>query len=125
MDKKFSTHIKSLLRGLMCVCPNCSRGKLFKTFLKSANYCTNCNQAFFYHQADDMPAYIVVSIVVHIIVPVTVWIAKYPNISYWLYLAIGIPFGFLLALLLIQPVKGAIIALQWSLGLHGFDGKDN
>ena len=26
-----------------------------------------------------------------------------------------------LALLLIQPVKGAVIALQWRLGMHGFE----
>ena len=26
-----------------------------------------------------------------------------------------------LSLALIQPVKGAIVALQWALGMHGFD----
>jgi uncharacterized protein (DUF983 family) len=33
----------------------------------------------------------------------------------------GLPLTLLLSLLLIQPVKGAVVALQWHAGMHGFE----
>jgi len=32
-----------------------------------------------------------------------------------------LPLTLALALLLIQPIKGAVIALQWRAGMHGFE----
>ena len=31
----------------------------------------------------------------------------------------------ILSLLLIQPIKGAIVGLQWAMRMHGFAGKDD
>ncbi len=38
-----------------------------------------------------------------------------------LQLAIYLPFTLIASLLLLQPVKGAVIGLQWALRMHGFD----
>jgi uncharacterized protein (DUF983 family) len=40
---------------------------------------------------------------------------------YWVHFAIWLPLTLAAVLALLQPVKGAVVALQWSLGLHGFE----
>jgi len=39
----------------------------------------------------------------------------------WLQLSIYLPITLGLSLLLLQPVKGAVVGLQWALKMHGFD----
>jgi len=39
----------------------------------------------------------------------------------WLQLLIWLPVTTLSALALLQPTKGAIVGLQWQLGMHGFE----
>jgi uncharacterized protein (DUF983 family) len=36
-------------------------------------------------------------------------------------LAIYLPATFLMSLMLLQPVKGSVVGLQWALRMHGFD----
>jgi uncharacterized protein (DUF983 family) len=38
-----------------------------------------------------------------------------------LQLAIYLPFTLIASLLLLQPVKGAVVGVQWALRMHGFD----
>jgi uncharacterized protein (DUF983 family) len=38
-----------------------------------------------------------------------------------LQLAIYLPLTLVLSLLLLQPVKGAVVGVQWALRMHGFD----
>jgi uncharacterized protein (DUF983 family) len=38
-----------------------------------------------------------------------------------LQLAIYLPLTLVASLLLLQPVKGAVVAVQWALRMHGFD----
>ena len=38
----------------------------------------------------------------------------------WLNMAISLPLTVVLCLLMLQPVKGAIVALQWRMRMHGF-----
>jgi len=39
----------------------------------------------------------------------------------WLQLSIYLPVTFFASLSLLQPVKGAVVGLQWALHMHGFD----
>jgi uncharacterized protein (DUF983 family) len=41
-----------------------------------------------------------------------------------LQLAIYLPFTLIASLLLLQPVKGAVVGLQWAFRMHGFDEND-
>ena len=38
-----------------------------------------------------------------------------------LQLAIYLPLTFIASLALLQPVKGAVVGMQWALRMHGFD----
>ena len=61
---------QALKRGFRGRCPRCGEGKLFRAFLKVDNACSVCGQDFTPHRADDLPAYLVIVIVGHIVVPI-------------------------------------------------------
>jgi uncharacterized protein (DUF983 family) len=73
------------------------------------------------HRADDLPAYLVIVIVGHLVVPTALIIETDYSPPVALQLAIYLPLTLVLSLLLLQPVKGAVVGLQWALRMHGFD----
>ena len=111
----------AMKRGFMCRCPRCGQGKLFRAFLKVDDHCATCGLDYTPHRADDLPAYLVIIIVGHIVVPVVLWVETNYSPAIWLQMAIYLPFTFLSSLLLLQPVKGAVVGFQWALRMHGFD----
>jgi uncharacterized protein (DUF983 family) len=102
-------------------CPRCGEGGLFRAFLKVDNNCSACGLDYTPHRADDLPAYLVIIIVGHIVVPTALWIETNYSPAVWLQLAIYLPFTLIASLLLLQPVKGAVVGMQWALHMHGFD----
>lgn len=114
----------ALKRGFRGRCPRCGQGKLFRAFLKVDDHCSVCQLDFTPHRADDLPAYLVIVIVGHIVVPTILWIETDYSPSIALQLSIYLPFTLLLSLVLLQPVKGAVVAIQWALRMHGFDEKN-
>src|SRR3954452_22938429 len=113
-----------LKRGLRGRCPRCGEGKLFRAFLKVDDHCSACGQDFTPHRADDLPAYLVIVIVGHFVVPMILWIEPDYAPPLPLQLAIYLPFTLIASLLLLQPVKGAVVGLQWAFRMHGFDESD-
>ena len=111
----------ALKRGLRGRCPRCGEGKLFRAFLKVDDHCSACQLDFTPHRADDLPAYLVIVIVGHIVVPTILWIETDYSPSVPLQLSIYLPLTLILSLVLLQPVKGAVVAIQWALRMHGFD----
>ena len=99
--------------------PRCGEGKLFRAFLKVDNSCSAAGLTP--QRADDLPAYLVIVIVGHIVVPAVLWIETNYSPAVWLQLAIYLPFTFIASLALLQPVKGAVVGFQWALRMHGFD----
>ena len=111
----------AMKRGFRCRCPRCGEGKMFRAFLKTADNCPVCGLDFTPHRADDLPAYLVIVIVGHIVVPIALWVETNYSPAVWLQLAAYLPFTFLSSLALLQPVKGSVVGLQWALRMHGFD----
>lgn len=113
--------LSAIRRGLFMKCPQCGTGNAFRRFLKVADHCPSCGEALFHHEADDYPAYIVVSIVGHLVFSGVLALELAYTPPYWVHFAIWFPFVAIATLGLLQPVKGAVVALQWHLGLHGFE----
>jgi uncharacterized protein (DUF983 family) len=114
----------ALKRGFFGRCPHCGEGKLFRAFVKVVDHCDKCGEVYRYHRADDFPAYLVIVLVGHIVVPLVMWVEIAYSPSYWVHAAIWGPLILVLGLGLLQPIKGAIVALQWQTGMHGFaEGK--
>jgi len=112
----------AIFNGLRCRCPKCGEGKLFNGFLKVAPACTHCGEEFHHHRADDLPAYLVVVIVGHVIVGAFMGFEATSTLSTWQHLAIWVPLTIIMALGMLRPVKGGVVGLQWALYMHGFGG---
>jgi uncharacterized protein (DUF983 family) len=110
-----------LWRGFRGRCPACGEGKMFRAFLKVTDECPACGEELHHHRADDFPAYIVIVIVGHLVVPLVLASETHFSPSYLFHVLVWPALVLVLALGLLQPVKGAIVALQWSIGMHGFD----
>ena len=111
----------AFVRGLLGRCPCCGTGRMFGAFLKVNERCDVCGEELHHHRADDFPAYVVIFIVGHLLVPAVLYVETNFAPSYWTHLALWLPTTLILTLGLLQPVKGAIVALQWRMGMHGFE----
>lgn len=115
----------ALKRGFAMRCPNCGKGRLFDRYLKSVDACACCGEEIHHHRADDLPPYLTVFIVAHVVVALFMAAEQMVEMSMWTHLAIWVPVTLLMSLALLQPLKGATIGLQWSLRLGGFGGEDD
>ncbi len=111
----------SLLRGARLSCPACGKGAMFRRYLKVADNCPDCGEALHHHRADDAPPYFTIVIVGHVVVGLMLAVEMAYRPPLWLHAAIWLPLTVLLALLLLPPIKGALVGLQWALLMHGFD----
>ena len=116
---------EALVKGFRGYCPACGEGRMFRAYLKVADNCPACGEELHHHRADDFPAYLVIIITGHILVPIVLAVETifappmWLSIPLWLTVAASVSAG------LLQPVKGAVVALQWQLGMHGFEEARN
>ncbi len=114
------TAFQALARGFRGRCPSCDRSRLFAKFLKPIDQCPRCEQDWSPQQADDFPAYLSIIVTGHIMAPIIISFVKYSNLPIWGDMAIILPLAIILMIFLLQPAKGAVIAFQWWMGMHGF-----
>lgn len=115
----------SVKRGLLGKCPKCGEGRLFGKFIKPVDNCSVCTEDYTPQRADDLPAYLVVLLVGHVVVAGFLATELLLEIPGWMHLAIWMPVTILASLALLQPVKGAVIGLQWANRMHGFGGQED
>lgn len=108
-------------RGIKCRCPHCGEGKLFRAFLKVADNCPVCAEDYTHQRADDMPAWLDILIVGHILTPMVAWMEMTYHPEAWVHLVIWTPVTLLLSIGFLQSIKGGVVALQWSMGMGGFE----
>jgi uncharacterized protein (DUF983 family) len=111
---------EALWRGFRSRCPSCGEGRLFSHFLKVTDRCPACGEVMSHHRADDFPAYLVIVIVGHILVPLALGIEVAYSPPLWLHSLNWLPLTAISAVALLQPVKGAVVGMQWQMGMHGF-----
>lgn len=110
----------ALARGFRGRCPNCGEGALFVGYLTVRPACAVCGEDFHHHRADDLPPYLTILVVGHVVVTGLLVTERQWAPPIWLQMAIWLPVTAGLALALLRPLKGAVVALQWALGMHGF-----
>jgi uncharacterized protein (DUF983 family) len=112
----------AMWKGFRCRCPKCGDGKLFRAYLKPVDVCARCDEKLDGHRSDDLPPYVTIMIVGHLLVPIILANEMSANPwPLWFHFAFWLPLTLILTLALMQPVKGAIIGMQWGMRLHGFD----
>lgn len=112
--------LRGIGRGLSCRCPACGRGRLFAGFLKVRDRCEDCGQELHHHRADDLPPYVIIFIVGHVVGTGILLTELDYDLPLALVLTLWPLVGLVLCLALLQPVKGAVVGLQYALGMHGF-----
>jgi uncharacterized protein (DUF983 family) len=113
----------AVLRGLAGRCPSCARAPLFARRLTPVDHCPACGQDWSAQRADDFPAYLVILILGHVIVPVVVLANLTWDWPEGLQMVLWPSLAAVLAIAMIRPAKGAVIGAQWALRMGGFGAK--
>jgi uncharacterized protein (DUF983 family) len=90
---------------------------LFDGWLRVRAICPVCTAPLGAMRADDAPPYVVIFIVGHLVIGTQVMLERFVTLSAWTEAAIFLPLTLVLALGLLRPVKGAVLALMLRLGL--------
>ena len=108
--------------GLRQRCPSCGEGRVFSGYLRVADACASCGENLSHHRADDIPAYFTILIVAHLIgFGLTFsfgYVASAPVTLALVLCAAAVA----LCLLMLPPIKGMVVGLQWAKRMHGFGG---
>ena len=113
----------AIKRGWSGRCPHCGEGHLFERFLKPVDNCKSCGEEMHHQRADDLPPYLVIFVVGHVVVGAYLIAERMVSLNSWQHLAIWAPMTILVAIAMMQPTKGAVIGLQWANFMHGFGGQ--
>lgn len=93
---------------------------MFRAFLKVRDHCDVCGEELFHHRADDLPAYLDMIIVGHVVVAMLLHVEMLYAPPMWVHMVLWLPLTLVMSLGLLQPIKGGVVALQWHFGMHGF-----
>ena len=109
----------ALGRGLLGRCPACGKTHLFKGFLGIVRVCANCEAPLGTLRADDAPPYFVILITAHIVLPLMLIAQRSYEPSNFALTAIFVPLTLVLAIGLLRPVKGGVVAVMVTTGMLG------
>ena len=111
---------QAMWRGTLCKCPHCGQGKMFRAYLKVADHCDTCGEQLNLHRADDLPPYLAIMIVGHLLVAVMLHMDMAYRVNPLTYMYTMIPLAVILPLAILPSIKGAVVGLQWANGMYGF-----
>lgn len=112
---------RALSNGFLGRCPRCRDAPIFAGYLRTRKQCNACALAIHHHRADDAPAYFTIMIVGHFVVAGMVALEVNLHPAVWIHMALWLPLTVIMTLILLRPIKGALIGIQWALRMHGFD----
>ena len=116
--------LSAMTRGIRCKCPACGEGALFNRYLRTVDHCPACGEAMHHHRADDLPAYLNIFLVGHVIVGLMLMLMTWEILSMWSLAAATVAVSVGCAFLLMRPLKGIVVGAQWALLMHGFGGDE-
>ncbi|MFL5151003.1 MAG: DUF983 domain-containing protein, partial [Microvirga sp.] len=81
--------LEATRRGALGRCPACGAGRLFGRFLKVRDACPACGAELHHHRADDLPPYLVILIVAHLVGwGILTAETRFENVPLWFHLAL-------------------------------------
>ena len=112
----------SLKRGLRGRCPACGEGRLLHGYTKVNDQCPSCGEEMHHHRADDFPQYVTIFVVGHVLVAALLLVDElWPDLPVAFHFVVWPSLVIILSLWLLPVFKGALIAYQWALRMHGFE----
>lgn len=112
---------EAVKRGFLGRCPSCGEGHIFGRYLKVRQTCEVCGAELHHHRADDAPPYVTILVVAHVLgFAMVAVLSTWEEMPVWSQLIVWPSLVLVLSLVLLPRIKGALIALQWALRMHGF-----
>jgi uncharacterized protein (DUF983 family) len=112
---------RSLGLGLSGLCPHCGSGALFSSYLEVVKSCSHCGEELYHHRADDAPPYFTMFLIGHVVLPLALIAEHLWHPTILVHLSLWVPLAIILTVMILPNVKGAVVALQWALRMHGFE----
>lgn len=112
------TQVSPFKAGLLCRCPRCGEGKLFRGYLKLAPSCTACGLDLAFADSGDGPAIFVIFLVAPLIIALAMLVGAVFNPPPYVHLILWIPATLILSLALLPPFKATMVALQYRHDAH-------
>lgn len=114
--------LRALKLGFRGRCPACGEGRIFRKFLKVNDCCPGCGEELHHHRADDAPPYFTILVVAHIVGGAMLWVEERNDaLDIWIHILLWPTLTLALTLWLLPKFKGALVAYQWALRMHGFE----
>jgi uncharacterized protein (DUF983 family) len=104
-------------RGLLGRCPSCGQSHLFNGFLKVRDACLACGAPLGLARADDVPPYLTILLVGHLMVPAMFIVDRAYTPDVWLMTTIFVPVAAALSLGLLRPIKGGVVGIMMKLNM--------
>ncbi|MCB8820347.1 DUF983 domain-containing protein [Microvirga rosea] len=101
------------LAGLAGRCPRCGKGHLFNGYLTLRPSCEVCGLDYAFADTADGPAFFVMSIVGIVVVALALWVEFTFEPPIWLHLVMWFSLSIVLSMVLVRPLKGVMVALQY------------
>jgi len=112
----------ALKTGFRMRCPACGEGHMFYRFLKVSDCCPHCGEELHHHRADDAPPYFTILVVAHVIGALMLLVEEHNDaLDVRIHMVLWPVLTLLLVFWLLPRFKGALIAYQWALRMHGFE----
>lgn len=108
-------------RGARNRCPVCGDGRVFRGWLKVVEECSACHAPLGALRADDAPPYFTIFLAGHLLVPGVLMIEKAYQPPMWLHMVVWLPLFTIACILLLRPVKGAVVGWMMRLGITGHE----
>ena len=112
-ENQLSTLSGSIRAGLLCACPRCGKGKLFKGFLTVRPRCDVCGLDCAFADSGDGPAVFIMFFAGAIVVGAALITEALYHPPYWVHATLWLPLILILTLGPLRPMKGLMIALQY------------
>lgn len=100
--------------GLGGRCPRCGDGRLFSSFITIAPKCEACDLDFKFADTGDGPAFFVMLIAGFILMGLALFVQLKYEPPVWLLMLIFTPLTLGLCLGMLRPLKGLLVALQYT-----------
>ncbi|KFL27656.1 DUF983 domain-containing protein [Paradevosia shaoguanensis] len=104
--------------GILCRCPRCGQGKLFKGYLKVAPACTVCGLDFAFADSGDGPAIFIIFVVGFLVMGMALIVDIIFHPPVFVHLALWVPATLILCFALLPPFKATLVALQFRHDAH-------
>lgn len=112
----------ALKTGFRMRCPACGEGHMFHRFLKVSDCCPTCGEELHHHRADDAPPYFTILVVAHVIGALMLFVEEHNDaLDVRIHMVVWPVLTLLLVFWFLPRFKGALIAYQWALRMHGFE----